>query len=216
MRLRPSLFLFLLILLLAAPVFCAATESSADLQAILLRLKTAAEGTRSLSSRFVQEKQLAIFAEKLLSEGRFIYQKPDRLRWELLTPVNSGFVLQGAAGERWNGLSREKTVFRTDQDPLMGMIAKQLLAWARLDTEWLQSRYRIELRSEQPVVFQLFPLDKGEAGLIESLQIRFSSDLVYVETVEMNEQSGDKTLLRFQEVQLNQDLPPAAFVAPEF
>ena len=215
MRQRLAIF-FLLLTLMSLPVCCAAEESAADLQAVLLRLKTAAAGIESLSSDFVQEKHLAMLTEQLQSQGRFVYQKPDRLRWELLTPVDSGFVLQGMSGERWNGLSREKTSFRIDQDPLMGMIARQLLAWAQLDTDWLRSRYRIELRSDQPVAFQLFPLDPGEAGLIESLLVRFSVDLAYVETVEMNEQGGDKTLLRFEKVQLNQDLPADAFSAPEF
>ena len=80
----------------------------------------------------------------------------------------------------------------------------------------MQSRYRIELLSEQPVIFQLFPRDPGEAGFIESLRIRFAADLQYVEMVEMNERGGDKTLLRFEDVQRNLDLPPEAFSAPEF
>lgn len=207
----------LLLLLLSVPLICLAAEQQPDrLAAVLQRLKPAAEATRTLSSSFVQEKHLAIFAEQLLSRGRFVYQKPDRLRWELLTPVASGFVLNGKEGVRWNGLSKETSSFRIDHDPLMGMIARQLLAWAQLDTDWLRSRYRIELRSEQPVVFQLFPRDPGEANFIESLQVHFAADLRYVETVEMDEKGGDKTLLRFQDVQLNQELPAGAFTAPEF
>jgi len=205
----------LCLLIVALPI-CSGAGQQGELDAVLARLKSSAAATSSLSSHFIQEKHLAIFAETLLSQGRFVYQKPDRLRWELLTPVASGFVLNGGKGVRWNGLSGETGGFNIDQDPLMGMIAKQLLAWARLDTDWLQSRYRIELLSEQPVTFKLFPRDPGEAGFIASLQIRFAADLGYVETVTMSEQGGDETLLRFEEVRLNQKLPPDAFSAPEF
>ncbi len=204
-------------LLLFLPVLCAAAEPQPEeLNQVFARLKAAAEETKTLSSSFVQEKHLAIFSEQLLSQGRFVYQKPDQLRWELLTPATSGFVLNGAEGVRWNGLSKETNNFSTDRDPLMGMIARQLFAWAQLDIEWLLSRYQIELINEQPVQLKLIPLDQGEAGFIEHLQIRFAADQSYVETVEMNEKGGDKTLLHFKDVQLNRELTADAFKAPRF
>jgi outer membrane lipoprotein-sorting protein len=193
-----------------------AAQEEIRLPAVFIRLQSAAADIRSLTSDFVQEKQLAIFAETLLSSGRFYYRQPDQLRWELLTPVASGFVLRGLTGERWNSLSQEVDTFHIDRDPLMGIIARQLLAWARVDIDWLRSRYRIELLTEQPIRLQLFPLDQGEAGFIEQLQILFSADSSHVELVEMHEAGGDKTLLHFEQVQINQALPAAAFQTPEF
>jgi outer membrane lipoprotein-sorting protein len=186
-----------------------------DIAPLLAELTQAAD-TKTLSSRFVQEKQLAIFAEKLLSQGRFVYRAPDQLRWELLTPVASGFVLQGKRGVRWNSLSREQGNFSVDADPIMGMIAQQLLAWARVDIEWLQSRYRMELLSSEPISLRLYPRDAGEAGFIEHLQILFAADRRHVAEVLMVEKEGDSTLLRFSDVAINTELPADAFVAPGF
>jgi outer membrane lipoprotein-sorting protein len=182
---------------------------------VIGRLQSAAAQTSSLSSAFVQEKRLSIFDETLLSKGRFIYQAPDHLRWELLTPTASGFILSGQQGERWNALTKEILPFRISSDPLMGIVAQQLFAWAKLDIGWLKSRYRIVLLSEQPVRLQLFPLDRGEAGFIEQLQILFAADCRYVELVEMYEVGGDKTMLRFAKVEVNQPLPADAFLAPK-
>lgn len=209
---------YLLVLLFCLPVWCSAAEppDATRLPAVFARLQSAAAETQSLVSTFVQEKQLAIFSQTLLSNGRFYYRQPDQLRWELLTPVASGFVLRGQQGERWNSLSREVSAFRIDRDPLMGIVAQQLLAWARVDIDWLRSRYRIELLAEPPIRLQLFPLDPGEAGFIEQLQILFAADSSHVALVEMHEVGGDKTLLRFEQVQINQPLPAEAFQAPEF
>ena len=209
---------YLLLLLLCLPLLCGAVAADEEtrLPAVFARLQTAAAQTKSLTSDFVQEKQLAIFSATLLSNGRFYYQQPDQLRWELLTPVASGFVLRGQQGERWNSLSREVGAFRIDRDPLMGIVAQQLLAWARVDIDWLRSRYRIELLAEQPIRLQLFPLDQDEAGFIEQLKILFAADSGHVELVEMHEVGGDKTLLRFEQVQINQPLPAGAFQVPEF
>jgi len=209
-----SLFLVPLLIL---PFLCIAGESPENnLNKVFDRLQTAAAETQHLSSNFVQEKTLTIFAETLLSQGRFYYSHPDHLRWELLAPVASGFVLRGTRGERWNSLSRETSPFRIDKDPLMGVIAQQLLAWAKVDIDWLKTHYRIELLTEQPVRLQLFPSNSGEAGFIEQLQILFAEDDSHVEQVEMYEVGGDKTLLRFEEVLVNQLLPAEAFRAPEF
>ncbi|WP_051092389.1 outer membrane lipoprotein carrier protein LolA [Geopsychrobacter electrodiphilus] len=205
--------LLVVLFLVAAPLGAAETT---DLHTLLRQLQDTAGQTHSLKSDFIQEKELAIFSEKLVSAGRFAYQQPDRLRWELLTPIDSGFVLRGDKGERWNSLSRERSDFSVANDPIMGIIARQLLAWARVDLDWLQSRYRMELLAESPVRLRLTPLDKGEAGFIEELQILFAGDRSHVAEVLLKEQGGDSTLLRFTNVQLNTALPVATFEAPEF
>ena len=203
-------YLFLLFLLFAPSAY--AVE---ELAPLLAELKLAAAETETLSSDFIQEKYLEIFSEKLLSEGRFVYQKPDQLRWELLTPVASGFVLRGAQGERWNSLSHEQESFSVKTDPIMGMIAQQLLAWARVDLDWLESRYRMELQSTAPVILHLYPLDPGEATFIKYLQIKFAADRRHVAEVLMVEQGEDSTLIRFVDVKINAALPADAFQVPE-
>jgi outer membrane lipoprotein-sorting protein len=187
-----------------------------ELQQLLSELKGTAAETETLSSRFVQEKNLAMFSEKLLSQGFFVYQAPDRLRWELLAPVGSGFVLRGDQGERWNSLSRERGHFSVESDPIMGVIAQQLLAWARVDLDWLKKRYQMKVIASQPVSLRLIPLDSGEAGFIRYLQIRFAKNRRYIDEVLMMEQGGDSTLLRFNDVKLNEPLPHDAFEPPEF
>lgn len=206
--------LMFIFLLAFTPV--AGLSESVELQPVLDELKVAAAGTETIQSNFVQEKNLAMFAETLLSQGRFIYQQPNRLRWELLSPVASGFVLQGNKGERWNSLSRELGRFSVENDPIMGMIAQQLLAWARVDVDWLQSRYQMELLATQPISLRLIPKDQGEAGFIDYLQILFAEDRRNITEVLMMEQGGDSTLLRFSDVQINRELSGEAFQPPEF
>jgi len=214
MRITYLITLLSLCLQLLVPVTTQAEPLT--LQQLFEELTLSAAETKSLASDFVQEKNLAIFSAKLLSQGRFLYQAPDLLRWELLEPVASGFVLRGNKGERWNSLSQERDSFSVESDPIMGLIAQQLLAWARVDVDWLQSRYQMELLSEPLNSLRLTPLDKGEAGFIDYLQVQFSADHHHVAQVLMVEQGGDSTLLQFSDVQLNTELSSASFQAPEF
>ncbi|MDY0212896.1 MAG: outer membrane lipoprotein carrier protein LolA [Desulfuromonadaceae bacterium] len=209
-------------LLLAFSLVCCVANASADAQTpvtlaeVQQELKLAAEDVETLQSDILQEKHLAMFAETLRSTGRFIFARPDRLRWEMLKPVASGFVLQGEAGTRWNALSKEVGHFNISADPVMGMVAQQLLAWARVDLDWLNERYSMELICTQPVTLHLLPRDPGEAQMIESLSIVFAPDRSHVAEVVMREQGGDYTRMSFSSVQVNAPLPPTTFEAPKF
>jgi len=205
-------YLLLVLLIFMSPVLARADK----LNDLLGKLRTAAAATETVTSPFIQEKYLEIFSEKLLSQGRFAYRKPDQLRWELLSPVASGFILQGDKGERWNSLSHEKESFSVKKDPIMGMIARQLLAWAQVDLDWLQQRYRMELVTGDAIALKLHPLDAGEAGFIDYLQVRFSADYSHVSEVLMVEQGGDSTLIRFTAVEINSPLPADTFQVPNF
>jgi len=190
--------------------------SAAELDDVLTEIRAAAGHTETLLSDFVQEKHLSIMAEPLASKGRFAYRKPDQLRWELLEPIAAGFVLRGKQGERWNSLSRQVESYAVERDPVMGMVAKQLLAWARVDLDWLQSHYLMALKSAEPLGLLLTPRDPGEAGLIRHIEVTFAPDRSYVDQVALAEQSGDSTVLKFSHVAINSALPANIFVAPDF
>ncbi len=186
------------------------------LETILAQLQEAAAEVKTLQSAFVQEKNLEMFEHQLLSSGRMIYVQPEQLRWELLSPVASGFILKGEQGVRWNAVSQQIQGFSVRADPLMGVVAQQLLAWARVDLEWLRQRYRMELLTSEPVLLQLTPLDAGEAGFIEHIEVTFEPVKGYVSDVLIREQSGDSTRLRFRDVRINDSIAAEAFVSPEF
>ncbi|HMB15156.1 MAG TPA: outer membrane lipoprotein carrier protein LolA [Pelovirga sp.] len=208
------IFLVLLVgLALAVPSLAADNDG---LQNILAQLKAAAAKVKTLQSLFVQEKNLEMFEQQLLSSGRMVYVQPDQLRWELLTPVASGFILKGEQGVRWNAVSQQRQRFSVNADPLMGVVAQQLLAWARVDLEWLRERYRIVLMATAPVVLELTPLDPGEAEFIESIEVTFDPQQGYVTDVLIQEQSSDSMRLRFTDVRINDSVAAEAFVPPEF
>lgn len=189
---------------------------SMTLKEVQAELRQSAQQVETLQSDIVQEKHLQMFAETLESRGRFMFARPDNLRWEMLEPVASGFVLRGTEGRRWNAVSEEVDTFSVDSDPVMGVVAQQLLAWARVDMEWLTTRYSMEVLEAEPVTLRLVPRDAAEAEMIESLTIVFDAQRRHVAEVVMREQGGDWTRMRFTHVEVNAELPAHAFQAPEF
>lgn len=206
----------LLTLLWCGVVGTPTSASSMTLDQVQEELKQAASEVNTLRSDIVQEKHLQMFSETLTSEGRFVFARPDHLRWEMLEPVASGFVLREGKGKRWNALSEEVDAFSIDSDPIMGVVAQQLLAWVRVDMEWLKTRYTMKVVSSDPVTLRLMPRDSAEAQMIESLTIVFAPQRSHVSEVVMQEQGGDWTRMRFVEVEVNTELSAQAFEAPEF
>ncbi|MCD6525910.1 MAG: outer membrane lipoprotein carrier protein LolA [Desulfuromonas sp.] len=176
------------------------------------RIRSAAAQVNTLSSRFEQQKYLSMFAETLQSSGQFYYQRPDLLRWELLEPVVSGFVLQGDHGQRWHGRIKGSESFKLDQDPAMSLIAKQLFAWARADLDWLQQHYHIDMVSDQPIRLRLIPPAGQGGGFLDHLLIEFAESASYVAQVEIHEQDGDYTRIIFNQTQMNIPISDGLFV----
>ncbi len=189
----------------------AATDDDPALGRVLAELEQSASGIETLESPFVQEKHLEMFRETLVSKGRFYFATPDKLRWEITEPVASGFLLNGDRGRRWHQRSGAAVPFDIATEPGMGLIAEQLLAWARVDLPWLKARYRMSLVEEQPVVLRLIPLQDGAKEFLDYLLIHFDDGGQHVETVEIHEPGGDFTRIRFSDTLLNQPLDPDLF-----
>ena len=200
--------LALVVGLVAAPaISCAAKERDG---AILDRLQQLSAGIVTLASDFTQEKYLAVFQEAMVSSGRFYFKKPDALRWELTLPVATGFVLQGDQGRRWHERTGGSESFDINREPVMKIVAQQLLAWARADFDRLRKEYRITVVAEQPVTLRLDPLFDS-AGFLEHLLIAFVPDGRHVQSVEVHEKDGDYTRILFENTIVNQPLAEELF-----
>lgn len=208
-------YVFLTIMLLCLLTLSLSAQEP-ELDQILHQLKTSATGIESLQSSFIQEKSLEMFEQQLLSTGLMIYAQPDQLRWELLSPVASGFALQGEQGVRWSAVSGEVKRFSVDADPIMGVVAQQLLAWARVDIDWLEQGYDLEVIDIEPIILRLMPLEAAEAEFVDYIEVTFDSLQGHVSDVLVLEQSGDSTRLRFEDVRINEKVAAEAFAAPEF
>lgn len=193
-----------LLLVAAAPLHAAGPQDE-----VLARLARNAAGIETLQGRVLQEKRLEMFKDTVSSRGRFAYRRPDRLRWELTDPVVTGFVLTGPAGRRWHGLTGKTEAFTLESDPMMRVIAGQILASVRADFSPLQKEYRVSVSSESPVTLLLEPLTPN--AFVEMVTVTFSRKNEYVESVTVREKGGDQTTIGFSEVEVNRPLPDGTF-----
>jgi outer membrane lipoprotein-sorting protein len=194
----------LCLLLAAAPLQAAGAPDE-----VLARLARNAAGIETVQGAVRQEKRLEMFRDTVVSRGRFAYARPDRLRWELTDPVVSGFVITGPSGRRWHGLTGKTEPFVLESDPMMRVVAGQILASVRADFSPLRKEYRISVASESPVTLVLEPLVPNP--FVERVTVTFSKGAEHVESVAVREKGGDQTTFSFTGVEVNRPLPDGTF-----
>ena len=201
--------------LLRCTIVCLLLATAAPLRAadpqneILARLARNAAGIETVQGRVRQEKRLEMFQDTVVSRGRFAYHRPDQLRWELTDPVVTGFVITGPSGRRWHGLTGKTEPFVLESDPMMRVVASQILASVRADFSPLQKEYRISVSSESPVTLLLEPLIPNP--FVDRVTVTFSKGAEHVASVVVHEKGGDQTTFSFTDIEVNRPLPDGTF-----
>jgi hypothetical protein len=203
--LKTTIISFLLVTLLPQNIFGTAPLPDRDTRKtrVFIRIERAFSGVKRLACDFVEEKHLAMLQGPVFSKGSFYFEKPDRLRWERITPLPSGFALHGNKAVRWRGKNGRPETFDLRQETGLKAFADHLIAWIRADFAQLAQGYSIRVIREDPVVLKLLPTSASEKNYIDHLLMEFSGDLSHVRIVEIHEKDEDFTRIRFMNPVIN-------------
>ena len=72
------------------------TVSDSRAKEMVAKISETASTIKSIQCDFVQEKQLSIMNDKMISKGKMYYSKGNLLRWEYTTPYSYLFILNGS------------------------------------------------------------------------------------------------------------------------
>lgn len=165
--------------------------------AAFAHIEEAVSTIHAVMSEFRQERRLAMLKEPLVSTGRFYYEKPDKLRWEFINPDPSGFVVNGKTAKQWKGKGNLPETFDLRQNPVIGLIVDQIMAWTKADFAWIEKRYTVSVVKENPIILQLVPRSSQEKKYIDHISVFFEADTHYANAVEIIEREGDSTHITF-------------------
>ena len=167
------------------------------------RIEKTVSAIKAIASEFRQERRLAMLKEPVVSSGRFYYEKPDKLRWEFISPDPSGFFVNGKLAKQWKGKNNTPEAFDLQQNTLMRAIVDQLLAWTKADFAWIEQRYIISVLKENSIVLKLVPRSSQEKKYIDHILVSFEADTHYTNAVDIIEKGGDSTRLTFFNMLIN-------------
>jgi outer membrane lipoprotein-sorting protein len=185
--------LLLLLLLLSAGLCLGWADSWESIRA-------AAENVNAISADFVQEKHLPILAKPLVSNGRFVYRRPDSLRWEYRSPVKSVLLMIDGKARR----------FVESEQGLVEDVSARMQATQFVMPEiggWLSGRFEdnpmFDARLEEDGRIVLIPKDEGMARFIQRIELHLSERPGVIEQVLIFEGEEAYTRMQFTDIQVN-------------
>jgi outer membrane lipoprotein-sorting protein len=205
-----------LILSLCYPPFSKAQENKTDevtdVSGLLRRMGRQVSDFRSLKTDFVQEKDLAIFKNKIVLKGRIYLQKPGRIAWHVDTPVKYSVLITDTMIRQWDEDTNQVQEISLSKNPVFKVALGQLTTWFNGDYISLLNDYTVRIRRQGPFVLEFFPKETNAARkFVKSITITFRDDEKYLKQIKIRETSGDMTTLTFEGTVLNAPLEERFF-----
>ena len=181
----------------------------ADLVKFKTEFSAATQKTTSIKSDFVQEKNLSMLSEKIVSKGNFWFKKDSRVRMEYNQPFKYLMILNKDKVYVKDGQKENKV--STKSNKLFQQINKIMIDCMQgtaLDNPDFKTRV---FENKNSALVELTPVTKGLKELFKSINVIVDKKDFSVLSIEMQELSGDNTIMRFTNKELNASIPDTLF-----
>ncbi len=170
---------------------------------------TTAKSTQTIKSDFIQEKELSLLSEKIISKGKFWFKKDNKVRMEYQQPFQYLMIINQnniyiKDGEKESKIStRSNKLFQQINQIMLDCIQGTVLN---------NPDYKINsFENSQSFLIELSPSAKALREFFKNINIFVSKKDYSVVKLELYEQSGDKTVINYLNKELNTTLPDALF-----
>ena len=172
---------------------------------VIQRLREVRERTKDFTAELIQEKTLTSLRQKLVSKGKIRYKYPDKVYVEIFSPESTQM---GFDGKTLLLYYKEDGIAERYSAQSYPMIEKYLLFSQDPFQERL-AQWKIVEDQESSLVIEIVP--KGDDFPFDRARLRVSKGDWVITAMEWVERSGDTTLLRYSNIQLNTGLTDSAF-----
>ena len=184
--------------------------TEAESQKVVAELTEAAASMQTLQCRFVQEKTSTMLAEPSVAEGTMHYVSPDRMRWEYTSPyafalvVNGDHIIKVTEGKAEKLEGNSSRMYQGIVSIIMGSASgKKLFDMSVFDVVMFDDDtfWRAEMTPKRRDMKRMF----------SQLVFRFDKKTNGISRVEFKDAGGDVTLIRFEDIKLNEAIGEKVF-----
>jgi outer membrane lipoprotein-sorting protein len=181
-----------------------------DVPGFRTRLETMSDKVSTIESDFIQEKNLSMLANKIVSRGHFWYKKENNIRWEYVSPYkyliiitnDQIFIKEDKSQKQYD--IQSNAMFREMNKFISGCIQGDILK--------NEKDYRVGYFEDEKSYFvTLVPNDAAMRRMLNEVQIWFDKRDLTVSRINMVEAGGDYTNIEFTAKKLNTVIPIEKF-----
>lgn len=171
---------------------------------IVAELMSQQEKITTVEAPFLQEKHARLLKKPITTEGRLLYRKPDRIRWEYRGSMKLDVIFDGK--DLWLYYPDLK-----EADRMSGMAGYASLM--QFDVSSLSRNYTVEARKEKQQYFLRFV--SRAAGPIRRIEMVVPEETAFPQRVTLFDANNEPTIITFTNVKINKKIAgdPFRFVA---
>ncbi|QJB33393.1 outer membrane lipoprotein carrier protein LolA [Chitinophaga oryzae] len=181
-----------------------------DLQGVKREFAKAAQQTQSIQCDFVQEKNLSMLSDKIVSKGKFWFKRDNKVRMEYQQPSYYLLVMNGKDIRIKDNQKESKVSGKNNK--LFEQINKITVDCVRgtvLDNADFTTK---AFENAQHYRLEMVPVNKAMAGYFRMITLLVDKKDFTVASITMAEPSGDDTNISFLHKQVNANIPDAVFM----
>jgi outer membrane lipoprotein-sorting protein len=175
------------------------------------KITESSQQLKTLRCDFVQKKNISILSDEMISEGRMSFKQKDKLRWEYTKPYQYEFVLNGDKVMIHSGTT--KNVIEVSSSKVFREISKIIVSGINgsgiFDHSKFTTKFLVGVKDNMVI---LTPKQKEIKQMFNEIRLCFNTSDYTVNSVEIEELNGDKTLILMKNKQINKELDDEIFV----
>jgi outer membrane lipoprotein-sorting protein len=181
-----------------------------DTLVLKLKVENMSKALNSIDADFVQEKNLSVLSEKIISKGHLMFKKENLLRWEYFTPskylivINKEkvFIKDEKKTSKYDMNSNK--VFKEINDIMISCVQGTIFKSSKFKTSYFENEkyYKLEMT----------PKTKNMKDSFKKINLYFDKNITSVSKIEMIETSEDFTLIEFLNKKLNAPISENSFI----
>ena len=178
---------------------------------IVSKIMQVSDEMNTMQCDFTQVKELSFMDEKITSEGKMAFKKPNKIRWEYTKPYRYIFSMDGQNVRMTTGDNTNK--MPANQSKMFNAISKVMIGGVSgsglVDSPDFDAQFMVG-NNDYKVV--LIPRQKEVKDLFSSIQIFADKTESRINKVELIDKEGDKTTITLRNLQINSSINDALFM----
>ena len=166
------------------------------------KVNQTASAMKTMQCDFVQTKHLKMLNNDFVSHGKMYYQQSNKLRWEYTSPYSYTFILNNdqvlLKNKQRNDLIdvKQNKLFKEIVRIMMSSVIGNCLT-GDIGNEWVAT---------------LLPQRKDMKQMFQKLVLHFNAKKSVVNTVELFDKNGEKTIIELKNIRTNETITSNMFV----
>jgi outer membrane lipoprotein-sorting protein len=180
-----------------------------DVAAFKKQFASEATKINSISSNFRQEKTLTALTETITSEGIFNFKRANKVRLEYRKPFSYLMVMNGDKMlVKDDGQVNTVNLKSNKLFQQVNKIVVDCVQGTILDSKDFTSRV---FENKKQFLLEMTPTSKNLKGFFKTIVLIVEKKDYSVDSIHMNEPSGDTTIITFTEKKINVPAPDSIF-----